>query len=70
MVVQVEASEQAVHVVSAAAVIALQLYDDSHPLVESASLLNFPLVHDEMPVQVDASEQAMQVALVTGIAAQ
>jgi hypothetical protein len=38
--------------------------------VESASLLNFPLVHDEMPVQVEASEQALQVALVTEIAAQ
>ena len=52
MVLQVETSEQAEHVVSAAAAIALQSNDDSHPLVGSASLLNLPAeqattVHDE-----------------------
>ena len=33
MMLQVSASEQAIHVVSAAATIALQSNDDSHPLV-------------------------------------
>ena len=58
MAVQVEASEQAVHVVSAAAVIALQSNDDSHPLLGSASLLNLLVEQAAMAVQVDALEVA------------
>ena len=61
MVVQVEASEQAAHVVSAAAVIALQSNDDSHPLLGSASLLNLLVEQAAMAVQVDALEVAADV---------
>ena len=44
---------------------ALQWKGDSHPLVGLASLLNFPLSHDAMMVQVEASEQAVHVVLTT-----
>ena len=42
----------------------------SHPLLASLSSLNLLAEHEEMPVQVEESEQAMQVVPVTGIAAQ
>ena len=42
---------------------ALQSYEDSHPLVGLESLLNIPLVQEEIAVQVDAFflEQAVHV---------
>ena len=70
MVVQVDAlevaaGELAVHDVAPAT----EGYPASHPLLKSPSSSNLFAGH-EMPVQVDRSEQALQVALVTGITAQ
>ena len=65
MVVQVEASEQAVHVVLTTAVIALQSKDNSHPLVGSASPLNLPLEH-ATAVHVEEDEQEVHVPPATG----
>ena len=64
MVMQVDALEQAAHVVSTAAVIALQLKDDSHPLVASASLLNL-LREQVTAVHMSLSEHVSQVPLTT-----
>ena len=61
---------QAVHVVSAAAEIVLQLYEDSQPLAGSESLSNLPLVHAEIVVQSVADEQVVQVVSSTDIALQ
>ena len=70
MVVQVDALEvtadvHATHDVAPAT----EGHPTSHPLSKFTSSSNLLAGH-EMPVQVEASEQAMQVALVTGIAAQ
>ena len=70
MVVQVDAlevaaGEHAVHDVAPAT----EGHPASHPLLKSPSSSNLLAGH-EMPVQVEASEQAMQVLPVTLIAAQ
>ena len=65
MVMQVEASEQAVHMVLTTAVIAVQSKDDSHPLVKSASLSYFPAVQVKA-VHVEEDEQEVQVPSATG----
>ena len=64
MVMQVEASEQAVHMVLTTAVIAVQSKDDSHPLVRSASLSYFPSVQVKA-VHVEDDEQEVQVPSAT-----
>ena len=70
MVVQVDAlevaaDEHATHDVAPAT----EGHPASHPLLKSPSSSNLLAGH-KMPVQVEASEQAMQVLPVTGIAAQ
>ena len=62
---EVAADEHAVHDVAPAT----EGHPTSHPLLKSPSSSNLLAGH-EMSVQVDASEQALQMALVTGIAAQ
>ena len=65
--VQVEASVHAMQL--ALSNMALQSKDDSHPLVGSASLLNFPLVQAVMVVQVEASEQTAHVVSAAAVIA-
>ena len=66
--VQEEEEPQAVHV-ALETDIALQLYDDSQPLVITESLLYFPL-EQVRAVHAEEEVHAVQVALATEIAVQ